>query len=110
MRYTFLRICFTFLVMATSAATSSAQEIGIQLGSMKKMLPQGIEPMLSRVSELGIKEIEGGIPKGINRDQYKALLQKYNLKVVSTGGSFERLQNKDSLQKVIDNAKFLGAQ
>src|SRR5688572_21939612 len=110
MRNSITKVYFAIvLFIALSSIRSFGQEIGIQLGSMRKMIPQGIEPTLSRLNELGITEIEGGIPRGADREQYKALLKKYKLKVVATGGSFDRLQNKDSIQKVIDNAKFLGA-
>jgi sugar phosphate isomerase/epimerase len=108
MRYNFVKIYFVILMIA-GASGSIAQEIGIQLGSMRKMIPLGIEPTLSRLKELGITEIEGGVPKNIDKAQYKSLLSKYNLKVVATGSSFDLLQNKDSIQKVIANAKFLGA-
>jgi sugar phosphate isomerase/epimerase len=110
MHYTFLKFYFvSMLAIAATFIPSLGQEVGIQLGSMRKMIPQGIEPTLNRLKELGITEIEGGVPKGADKEQYKSLLKKYNLKVVATGGSFDRLQNKDSIQKVIDNAKFLGA-
>ncbi len=110
MRYLYYTTFMSMLMILCVSITSSfAQEIGIQLGSMRKMIPQGIEPVLSRLNELGITEIEGGVPRSIDRDEYKALLKKYNLKIVATGGSFDRLQNADSLRKIIGNAKFLGA-
>ncbi|MBA4056098.1 MAG: sugar phosphate isomerase [Marivirga sp.] len=87
-----------------------AQEIGIQLGSMKHMFKEGMPATLARVKELGITELEGGVARGMDREEYKKLLKQNGLKIVATGGSFERLQNKDSLQKIILNAKDLGAQ
>jgi sugar phosphate isomerase/epimerase len=109
MRYSFSKVFFILLMVAAPALHSYAQEIGIQLGSMRKMFPQGVEPTLLRVKELGIREIEGSVPRGTDKEQFKALLKKHKLTIVATGGSFDRLQNKDSIQKVIDNAKFLGA-
>lgn len=110
MRYASLKLYLVIvLIIAAASIQSLGQEIGIQLGSMRKMIPQGIEPTLSKLKELGITEIEGGVPRGADREEYKSLLKKYNLKVIATGGSFDRLQDKDSIQKVIDNAKFLGA-
>ena len=80
------------------------------MGSMRKMFSQGIPATLDRIKELGITEIEGGIPRGMDRHEYKKHLDERGLKIVAMGGSFERLQTPDSLRKIIDNAKFLGAQ
>lgn len=99
------------LLLFISDHAAIAQEIGIQLGSMRKMFStQGMPATFAKLKELGIKEIEGGGARGVNREEFKKLLKEYGLKVVATGGSFERLENKDSLQKVITNAKDLGAQ
>lgn len=97
------------LGMSFVTVDSKAQEIGIQMGSMKHMFKQGVPATLARVHELGVTELEGGFMRGISREEYKRLLKQYGLQVVASGGSFERLQNKDSLQKVIANAKELGA-
>jgi sugar phosphate isomerase/epimerase len=107
---TILLVVSALLLSASLLAPETrAQEIGIQMGSMKHMFKQGIPATLARVKELGITELEGGVMRGMPREEYKKLLKEYGLKIVATGGSFERLQNKDSLQKVIANAKDLGA-
>lgn len=87
-----------------------AQEIGLQMGSMRKMFSQGMPATLARIKELGITELEGGFGRGVDHETFKKLLQENGLKIVATGGSFERISNKDSIQKVIANAKELGAQ
>lgn len=98
-------------LLSVSFHKTQAQEIGIQLGSMRKMTSeQGMAATFAKLKELGIKEIEGGGGRGVSREEFKKLLKEYGLKVVAIGGSFDRLQNKDSLQKVITNAKELGAQ
>lgn len=105
--------CFLAIVFLASITFQQvhAQEIGVQLGSMRKMTTeQGLSATFAKLKELGIKEIEGGGARGVSREEFKKLVKEYGLKVVATGGSFERLQNKDSLQKVITNAKDLGAQ
>jgi sugar phosphate isomerase/epimerase len=86
-----------------------AQEIGIQMGSMRQLYPQGMPAVLAKLKELGITELEGGSGRGTDRETFKRLLKEYGMKVVATGGSFDRLENPDSLQKVISNAKDLGA-
>jgi sugar phosphate isomerase/epimerase len=106
-----LKVVTVLLVTITlSVQETAAQEIGLQMGSMKHMFKQGVPATLARVHELGVTELEGGFMRGISREEYKKLLKQYGLKVVASGGSFDRLQNKDSLQKVIANAKELGAQ
>ncbi len=106
-KYTLLSI---LMVSVLTHREVKAQEIGIQMGSMRNMYKEGIPATLARVKELGMTELEGGVARGMSRDEYKKLLKQYGLKIVATGGSFERLQHKDSLQKVIANAKDLGAQ
>lgn len=99
-------IAFIFLA---SLPESSAQEIGLQMGSMRKMFSQGIPATLARIKELGVTELEGG-GRAADRETFKKLLKENGLKIVATGGTFERIQNKDSIQTVIANAKDLGAQ
>jgi sugar phosphate isomerase/epimerase len=57
-----------------------------------------------------VTELEGGGGRGVDRETFKKLVKENGLKIVATGASFERLQYKDSLQKVIAAAKDLGAQ
>ena len=40
--------------------TLTAQEIGIQMGSMRKMYTEGMPAVIAKLKELGITEIEGG--------------------------------------------------
>lgn len=96
-------------ILSLSNEKLIAQEIGLQLGSMRKMLKDsGVPATLARVHELGIKELEGAA-RGIDRREFKKLLKQYDLKIVASGAGFDRLQHRDSIQKVIDNAKDLGA-
>lgn len=88
-----------------------AQAIGIQMGSMRKMMPQGMPAVIAKLKELGITEIEGGGGRSMDRAAFRKLVEDNGLKIIATGGgSFENLQNKDSIQKIISNAKALGAQ
>jgi len=102
----------SLLLMFVSIVFSdvTAQEIGLQMGSMRLMFKQGIPATLARIKELGVTELEAGTPRGMKREEFKKLLNEYGLKIIAMGGNFERLQNKDSLQKIITSAKDLGAQ
>jgi sugar phosphate isomerase/epimerase len=100
------------LILSFFVSTSSlcAQQIGMQMGTMRKMYSEGMPTVLAKLKELGVTELEGGGGRGMDRRVFKNLAEEYGMKVVATGASFEHLQNRDSLQKVISNAKDLGAQ
>lgn len=109
-RYKFLCILAPlFLIFSLNMPDAGAQNIGIQMGSMRHMADQGTEATLARLKEIGITEIEGGLPRGMALEEYKSLLKKYKLKHVATGAGFDHLQNPDSVQKIIQRAKDLGA-
>lgn len=87
-----------------------AQKIGIQMGSMRQMMSEGMPAVIAKLKELGITEIEGGGGRSMDRAAFRKLAEENGIDIVATGGGFEFLQNKDSLQKVIANAKALGAE
>ncbi|WOK06262.1 sugar phosphate isomerase/epimerase [Imperialibacter roseus] len=97
------------LALLAGAPAIMAQEIGIQMGSMRELMKVDVEKTLARLKELGVKELEGGTPRGIDKEAYKKLLEKYGLKVVAVGSNFDALQKPDELQAIIDNAKFYNA-
>lgn len=101
---------FLIAALFVSATEIKAQEIGMQMGSMRQMYAEGMPAVLKKLKELGVTELEGGAGRGMDREEFKKLLKEYGMKLVATGVGFERLENKDSLQKVIANAKDLGAQ
>jgi sugar phosphate isomerase/epimerase len=98
------------LALTIPVSVLHAQEIGIQMGSMRKMMQEGIPAVIAKLKELGITEIEGGGGRGMDRAAFRKLVEENGLKIIATGSSFENLQNKDSIQKIISNAKALGAQ
>lgn len=84
-----------------------AQEIGIQTGSMRELFRQDVRTALARMQELGIKELEGGAPRGMDKAEYRKLLEEYGLKIVAVGAGFDGLEN--DIQPIIDNAKAFDA-
>ena len=86
-----------------------AQEIGLQMGSFRELFRQDVRIAFARMKELGITELEGGVARGMDREEYKKLLKEYNLKIIAVGTAFEKLGQRDSLQKIINNAKDLEA-
>lgn len=89
---------------------ANAQKIGIQMGSMRQMMSEGMPAVIAKLKELGITEIEGGGGRSMDRAAFRKLVEENGLDIVATGGGFEFLQNKDSIKKVIANAKALGAE
>lgn len=96
-------VCSLLLI----APDAAAQEIGLQMGSMRELFRQDVRTALARIKELGVTELEGGGARGMEKEEYKKLLDEYGLKIVAVGSSFEGLQN--DIQSIIDNAKFYGA-
>ncbi len=96
-------LLITFLLFGTILC---AQEIGLQMLCVRDI--EDPEKALAKVNEWGIKYVEGGVPGSMDREEYKSLLKKYDVKIIATGAGFEQL--RDDIQPVIDNAKDLGAQ
>ncbi len=84
-----------------------AQEVGLQLYSLRDQFKEDVPGTLQLINKWGIHKIEGGGTYGLPMKEFEALLKKKNLEVVSVGAGFEDLEN--DVQKVIDNAKSFGA-
>ncbi|HEV7331545.1 MAG TPA: sugar phosphate isomerase/epimerase [Flavisolibacter sp.] len=83
-------------------------EIGLQLYSFRNQLPKDVPGMLQKISQMGFRYLEGGGTYKLSKEEYKSLLQKNNLQLVSYGASFEELEKDPRV--VADNAAFFGAQ
>jgi sugar phosphate isomerase/epimerase len=100
----FIIICIALFV---SDNILFAQEIGLQLYSLRNEFKADVPGTLAKIKEWKIKQIEGEGTYGLPIDEYKKLLQQNNLEMVSYGASFEELKNNP--QAVIDNAKAFGS-
>jgi len=78
---------------------SYSQEFGIQLYSLRNEFKVDIEKSIKSISDWGIKIVEGGDLYGMQSKDFLNLLNKYNIKTVSIGASFEDLKN--NIEKVI---------
>lgn len=85
----------------------SAQEIALQLYSLRNEMKEDVVKYHEIIQEWGIKYIEGGGTYGMSLDEYQKLLDKNGLQVVSVGGSYEEM--RDNPQAVIERAKAFGA-
>jgi sugar phosphate isomerase/epimerase len=103
----FPRFIVLYIASFVSFNMLSAQEIGLQLYSLRNEFKTDVPGTLAKIKEWKIKLIEGGGTYGLPVDEYKKLLQQNNLEMVSYGAGFEELA--ENPQAVIDNAKAFGA-
>ncbi len=97
----------SLLAIALFTVPLSAQEVGLQLYSLRNQFKTDVPGTLKIINEWGITKIEGGGTYGLPMDEFQDLLEQYNLDVVSVGAGFEDLEKNP--QKVIENAKAFGA-
>ncbi len=103
----FKRLIIICPALLLSVNVLFAQEIGLQLYSLRNEFKTDVPGTLAKIKEWKIKQIEGGGTYGLSVDEYKKLLKQNNLQMVSYGAGFEEL-SKDP-QAVIDKAKAFGA-
>lgn len=85
----------------------SAQEVGLQLYSLRNQFKTDIEGTLMTIQGWGITKIEGGDSYGMDQDEFITLLDKYGLQAASIGASYEELaKNPEAVSK---KAKSYGA-
>lgn len=103
----FTRIVVLGIALHLSSRTLFAQEIGLQLYSLRNEFKTDVPGSLAKIKKWKITQIEGGGTYGLPLDEYKKLLQQNDLQMVSYGAGFEELEGNP--QAVIDNAKAFGA-
>lgn len=96
--------CFLFLM---ACFTAGAQEIGLQLYSLRNELNTEVPGTIAKIRSWGIHEVEGGSTYGMSQEWFRKLLKENGIKVVSVGAEFDELESDP--QKAIDNAKAFGA-
>ncbi len=102
-----LKLPAVLLFSLLFSIAAHAQEIGLQLYTFRNQIPNDVPGMLQKISAMGIREVEGGGTYGLSREEFKQLLDKNNLRMVSIGAGFDELE-KDP-QAVAEKAKFFGA-
>lgn len=61
---------------------------------------------LKKLNAWGVKELEGGVPEGMEPGAFLKLLKENNLTLIATGSDFKELESDP--QKLADRAKALG--
>src|SRR5688572_12206425 len=94
------------IVLLFVATCLNAQEIGIQLYSVRNQIPGNVEATLRQIKSWGITNLEGGSTYGMSQLEFNDLCKKIGLKTVSIGADFNEL-DKDPA-KVVEKAKAFG--
>ncbi len=86
-----------------------AQEIGLQLYSLRNEFKKDVPGTFAKIKEWGITKLEDGNDgtHGYTMAAYKAMLAENNLEIVSASASFEEL--RDNPQQALDRALQYGA-
>ena len=84
-----------------------AQEIALQLYSLRNEMKEDPVKYHQMISEWGIKNLEGGGTYGMSDFEYEKLLADNNLQFVGVGADYAQLTK--TLQPIIDQAKKYGA-
>lgn len=100
-------IVLLIMLVLLSSQSLFSQEIGIQLYSLRNQFKTDVEGTLKTIHDWGITKIEGGDTYGMPFSEFKALLDKYNLDLVSMDASFEELESDP--EAVAEKAKAYGA-
>ncbi|MGB5646177.1 sugar phosphate isomerase/epimerase family protein [Muriicola sp.] len=105
---TYTKSIFALLVFSMlTMPVIQAQEVGIQLYSLRNQFKKDVEGTLKIIHDWGITKVEGGDTYGLPLDEFLGLLKKYDLEVVSVGASFEELASDP--EAVAEKAKDYGA-
>ncbi len=100
-------IVVALIVFQMSIQQMSAQEFGIQLYSLRNQFKKDVSGSLKTISDWGLTNLEGGDTYGLSFNEFDALLNQYNLDVVSVGASYDDL--RDNPEKAMASAKQFGA-
>lgn len=105
----FIKRIFSFSVAACFMFMSFAQQapIGVQLHTFRDAIPKDIPGTMKKISDMGLKLLEGGGTYGLPLDSFKAILKKNDMRIVSTGADFKELES--NIPAIIERAKSFGA-
>jgi sugar phosphate isomerase/epimerase len=100
-----IRLLITLLMISTLSA--SAQEIALQLYSLRNEMK--IDPVKyhQMIAQWGISALEGGGTYEMSPEQYKKLLADNKLRIVGVGADYNKLMSDP--QSIIEEAKKYGA-
>jgi sugar phosphate isomerase/epimerase len=93
--------------ISAAYASNGQPPIGLQLYSFRNEFAKDVPGTLQKISAMGIRQIEGGSTYGMKEEDFKKLLVKNKLTVVSYGADYKELESNP--QSVAAKAKSAGA-
>ena len=107
MKTTSLTLLTGLLLFNLIAIGQKAAPVGIQLYSFREQFAKDVPGTMAKVKQMGFREAELAGTYGLSLPDFRKLLNQNDIKVISTGASFEDLDT--NVPKVIAEAKALGA-
>lgn len=103
----FYKRFIALIFVLTISFSLRAQEIGLQLYSLRHEFEKDVPGTMEKIKSFGIKNIEMGSTYGLPFHEFIRLLAKNELNVVSFGADFEKLEKNP--QAIADEARMYGA-
>ncbi|WP_077920752.1 sugar phosphate isomerase/epimerase [Spirosoma sp. 209] len=100
-------ILVALLVSSLSTLAQKVAPVGIQLYSFRDQFAKDVPGTMSKVKQMGFRQAEIAGTYGLSLTDFRQLLDRNDIKAISTGASFEDLDN--NVPKVLAEAKALGA-
>lgn len=99
---------FCLLLLSVFVLPAKAHEIGLQLYSLRNQMSEDVPKAIQAVESWGIHAVEGGGNLyGHSLSEFKSILDKHHVQVVSVDTSYEEV--RDNPIAVAYKAKFYGA-
>jgi len=102
-----LALISTIILTQFNLSNTNAQEVGLQLYSLRNEFKTDVISTLDSIQSWGITKLEGGDTYGLPLEEFKKAISDRGMQVVSVGASYNDLQN--NVYKVIKSAKDFGA-
>lgn len=89
------KLMFPFLIALLFSFLGQAQEIGLQLYSLRNQFKTDVKGTFAKINAWGISKVEDGNDgtMGFSKKEFKTILKENNLEIVSASATFEELQN-----------------
>lgn len=94
-------------LMMMLSGSLMAQEIALQLYSLRNEMREDMKGSHQLIADWGIKYLEGGGTYGMELEEYKKFISGLGLSMIAVGADFKQLQ--ENPQAIIENAKAYGA-
>jgi len=95
------------LIFLLPVYVQAQQKIGIEFYTFRNQFAKDVEGTLQTINKMGFTEAEGGGSYNLTPQDFKKMLDKYKISVISIGVDFNQLDS--NLDKIIQSAKLYGS-